>query len=128
MSPLADWAGDIQRPEGGGPQSPSRAQPRRRLHSSVHTDVRDMKLSWLRRSKIIVEVLDDEILVTMPGTSFSVVYEKTTNNRLIASSFSGRKVQNERSMVSFPHFLSLAWTAANEKAKEIGWIVSGRAK
>ena len=83
-----------------------------------------MKLSWFRRSKIIVEVLDDEILVTMPGTSFSVVYEKTTNNRLIASSFSGRKVQDERSMVSFPHFLSLAWTAANEKAKEIGWIVS----
>ena len=86
-----------------------------------------MKLSWLRRSKIIVEVLDDEILVTMPGTSFSVVYEKTKNNRLIASSFSGRKVRDERSIVSFPYFLSLAWTAANEKAKEIGWIVSGRA-
>ena len=83
-----------------------------------------MKLSWFRRSKIIVEVLDDEILVTMPGTSFSVVYEKTKNNRLIASSFSGRKVQDERNMVSFPNFLSLAWTAANEKAKEIGWIVS----
>ena len=79
------------------------------------------------RSKIIVEVLDGEILVTMPGTSFSVVYEKTKNNRLIASSFSGRKVRDERSIVSFPHFLSLAWTAANEKAKEIGWIVSGRA-
>jgi hypothetical protein len=31
-------------------------------------------------------------------------------------------------MVSFPHFLSLAWTAANEKAKEIGWIVSERDK
>jgi hypothetical protein len=86
-----------------------------------------MKLSWFRRSKIIVEVLDDEILVTMPGTSFSVVYEKTKNNRLIASSFSGKKVQDERSMVSFPRFLSLAWTAANERAKEIGWIVSGRA-
>lgn len=86
-----------------------------------------MQLSWFRRSKITVEVLDDEILVTMPGTSFSIVYEKTKNNQLIASSFSGRKVQDERSTVSFPHFLSLAWTAANEKAKEIGWIVSGRA-
>src|SRR4029079_12415330 len=80
------------------------------------------------RSKIIVEVLDGEILVTMPGTSFSVVYEKTKNNRLIASSFSGRKVRDERGRMSFPHFLSLAWTAANEKAKEIGWIVSERAK
>ena len=79
-------------------------------------------------SKIAVDVSDDEILVTMPGTHFSVLYEKTKNNRLIASSFSGRKVQGERSMVSFPYFLSLAWTAANEKAKEIGWIVSERAK
>lgn len=87
-----------------------------------------MKLSWIRRLKIIVEVLDDEILVTMPGTHYSVAYEKTKNNRLIASSFSGRKVHGERSMVSFPHFLSLAWTAANEKAKEIGWIVAKRAK
>ena len=79
-------------------------------------------------SKIIVEVLDGEILVTMPGTSFSVVYEKTKNNRLVASSFTGRKVLGERSRMSFPHFLSLAaWTAANERAKEIGWIVSGRA-
>jgi hypothetical protein len=75
------------------------------------------------RSKIIVEVFDKEIFITMPGTSFSVLYEKTKNDRLMASSFSGRKVHDERSMVSFPHFLSLAWTAANEKAKEIGWIV-----
>jgi hypothetical protein len=85
-----------------------------------------MKLSWFKQSKVIVEVLDDEILVTMPGTSFSIVYEKTKNHQLIASSFSGRKAQDERSMVSFPHFLSVAWTAANEKAKEIGWIISGR--
>ena len=82
-----------------------------------------MKLSWFSRSKVIVEVFDEEIVVTMPGTSFSVMYEKTKNNQLIASSFSGRKVQDERSTVSFPQFLSLAWAAANEKAKEIGWIV-----
>jgi hypothetical protein len=78
----------------------------------------------VQRSKIIVEVFDEEIIVTMPGTSFSV--EKTKNHRLIASAFSGRKVHDERSMVSFPHFLSLAWTAANHKAKEIGWIVPER--
>lgn len=81
----------------------------------------DMKLSFTR-SKIAVEVLDDEILVTMPGTNFSIVYERTKDNRLIASHFSGRKVQHEGNRVSFPRFLSLAWTAANEKAREIGWI------
>jgi hypothetical protein len=68
--------------------------------------------------------LDDEILVTMPGTSFSIVYGKTKDNRLIASSFSARKNQDEKRKVSFPRFLALAWTAANEKAKELGWIVS----
>jgi hypothetical protein len=81
-----------------------------------------MTLPWFTRSKIAVEVLDDEILVTMPGTSFSIVYERTKDNQLIASYFSGRKVQDEENKVSFPRFLSLAWTAANEKAREIGWI------
>ena len=82
--------------------------------------------AWFMRSKIAVDVLDDEILVTMPGTSFSIIYERTKDNQLIASHFSGRKVQDERNKMSFPHFLSLAWTAANEKAREIGWIISRR--
>ena len=63
-----------------------------------------MKLSWFRRSKIIVEVFDGEILVTMPGTGFSVGDEKTKNNRLIASSFSGRKVRDEREHGELPTF------------------------
>ena len=40
-----------------------------------------MKLSWFKQSKVIVEVLDDEILVTMPGTSFSIVYERPSYNQ-----------------------------------------------
>jgi hypothetical protein len=56
------------------------------------------------------------------GTDFSIAYEKAEDNRLIASMFSARKVQDETCKVSFPHFLSLAWAAANEKAREIGWI------
>ena len=52
--------------------------------------------------------------------------ERRHDNQLIASYFSGRKVQGERSKMSFPHFLSLAWIAANEKAREIGWLVPRR--
>jgi len=78
------------------------------------------------RSKIAVEILDDEILVTMPGTTFSIVYERTKDSQFIASYFSGGKVPGERSKMSFPHFLSLAWIAANEKAREIGWLVPRR--
>src|SRR5262245_49046529 len=66
----------------------------------------DMKLPFTR-SKIAVEVLDDEILVTMPGTSFSIVYERTKHNRLIASYFTGRKVQRERNRGELP---SLSFT------------------
>jgi len=58
--------------------------------------------------------------VTLPGTSLSVVYEKTEDNQLLANSFSARK--NENRKLSLPKFLALAWTAANEKAKQIGWI------
>jgi hypothetical protein len=79
-----------------------------------------MGLDWFRGPKIVVEVKGGEILVTMPGTSLSVVYEKTEDNQLIANSFSARK--DEKRKLSLPKFLALAWTAANEKAKPIGWI------
>ena len=79
-----------------------------------------MGLHWFKGPKIVVEVAGSEILVTLPGTSLSVVYEKTDENQLIASSFSARK--DEKRKVSLPKFLALAWTAANEKAKQLGWI------
>jgi hypothetical protein len=79
-----------------------------------------MGLHWFTGPKIVVEVKGGEILVTMPGTSLSVAYEKTEDNQLIANSFSARK--DEKRKLSFPKFLALAWTAANEKAKQIGWI------
>jgi hypothetical protein len=70
--------------------------------------------------KIVVEVKGGEILVTMSGTSLSVVYEKTEDSHLLVNSFSARK--DEKRKLSLPKFLALAWTAANEKAKQIGWI------
>jgi len=79
-----------------------------------------MGLHWFREPEIVVEVKGGEILVTMPSTSLSVVYEKTEDNQLIANSFSARK--DEKRKLSLPKFLALAWTAANEKAKQIGWI------
>ena len=80
-----------------------------------------MGLRWFKKSKVHVEVLGSEIVVKMPGTNFNIVYEKTDDNQLMANSFSG-KVQDKKGQVSFPRFLALAWTAANAKAREIGWI------
>jgi hypothetical protein len=77
---------------------------------------------WFRKPTVSVEVSGAEIIVSMPGTRFNVVYEKTDDNQLVANSFFAPKVQDEKRKVSFPQFLALAWTAANAKAKEIGWI------
>ena len=81
-----------------------------------------MELAWYGRPKISIRVLGSDIIVTMPGTSFRVMYTKTEDNKLVASGFSARKLDNVERQVSFPHFLALAWPAANDKAKEIGWI------
>jgi hypothetical protein len=80
-------------------------------------------LNLLKQPKVTVEVAQDVLVVTMPGTTLSVTYEKTDENRLIASSFHARKAPNETRKVSFPAFLNLAWTAANAKARELGWIM-----
>jgi hypothetical protein len=76
----------------------------------------------VQETENFVEVSGSEIIVRTPGTSFNVVYEKTDDNQLMANSFSARKGQDEARRISFPQFLTLAWTAANEKAKEIGWM------
>ena len=69
-----------------------------------------------------VEVLGADIVVTLPGTSCRVVYSKTADNKLVASTFSAPKVPTEKRGITFAKFLGLAWTAANAKAKEIGWV------
>jgi hypothetical protein len=80
-------------------------------------------LDLVRRQKVAVKVAGDVLVVTMPGTTFSITYEKTEENRLVASSFRARKGLDETRKVSFPKFLGLAWTAANAKARELGWII-----
>ena len=75
-------------------------------------------LDLIRRNRVDVRVAGDVIVVTMPGTTFSITYEKTEDNRLVASAFRARKGLEESRKVTFPKFLTLAWGAANAKAKE----------
>jgi hypothetical protein len=51
---------------------------------------------------VTVEHSDARIIVTMPGTSFSVIYVRAGDNKLVASGFSS--------------------ATANAKARELGWI------
>jgi hypothetical protein len=70
---------------------------------------------------IKVELIGDEIIVTKPGTELVLGYRK-------ASSFPGL-VQTRswvESMTTTPRigeFLAKAFCAANDKARELGWIV-----
>ena len=76
-------------------------------------------LIGLGKPKVAVQVLEDAMVVTLPGTSFRVTY-KRWNGGLVAADFSGRDMQRK---ITMPEFLSLAWNAANYKARELKWIV-----
>jgi len=72
-----------------------------------------------QRFAIHVAVADDAITVTMQGTRYSVTYRKGDEPWLLASD-----IQDDRDFPSWKFtFRAPAWTAANDKARELGWIV-----
>ena len=70
------------------------------------------------KPKVAFLVAGDAIIVTLPGTSFRVTYQRQ-NGSLIATDFSGTDIGRK---ITMPVFLSQAWNAANEKARELSWI------
>ena len=74
-----------------------------------------------RKLKVVVRVAGNNIIVTLPGTNFNVTYERSSDGAaLFARSFGGRRDEGDK--VKLPVFLASAWTAANDKARELGWI------
>ena len=70
----------------------------------------------------LVEVRDEEIIVTMPGTHYAVTYCKPVNSpQLLARRIA--ESDDKHTSISLSEFLTLAWTLANDKARELGWIV-----
>jgi hypothetical protein len=92
------------------------------LYVEQHKGGELLILDLFRKPKVTVEHSDAGIIVTMPGTGFSVIYVRAGDNKLVASGFSSAKRLSEKHKVSFPQFLALAWMAANAKARELGWI------
>jgi hypothetical protein len=69
----------------------------------------------------VLVVLDaDTIVVTMPGTSYSVSYRKLHDIPWLVVSDAR---DDPDSPISKYAFRVQAWTAANDKARELGWIV-----
>ena len=75
----------------------------------------------LLRGNLRIEVRADEIVVTLPGTSYRAVYHKPADKPgLIAAFRSGRWEQG--TPMTQAEFHARAWRAANIKARELGWI------
>jgi hypothetical protein len=65
------------------------------------------------------EVRDDEILVTLPGTSYTVTYYKSASSpRPVAKNFPTK--DDERVPLTREELLARIWKAANDKARELG--------
>ena len=75
--------------------------------------------SW--GSDLRVEMIGDEILVTLPQSHYAVTYYKPKNsNQLLAKRISDK--DDPRIPMTGAEFLAKAWKLGNNKAREVGWI------
>ena len=71
-------------------------------------------------AELRVQVLNDHIIVSLPGSHYSVTYYKSAKStQLVAKFISDR--DDPRVAMSLSEFLVLAWRLANDKARELGW-------
>jgi hypothetical protein len=78
-----------------------------------------MTESW---GRLRIDVVNDEIIVSVPGTSYRVTYFKRANSpQLLARNISHS--DDFRTGLKLSEFLSRAWRVANDKARELRWIV-----
>ena len=67
---------------------------------------------------VLIVLEADTIVVTMPGTSYSITYRKLHEPWLVASDVR----DDPASQINKYMFRAQAWKAANDKARELGWI------
>jgi hypothetical protein len=74
------------------------------------------------KSDLRVEVIGNEILVTLPQSNYAVTYYRPKNSpQLLAKRISDE--DDPRLPMTGGEFLAKAWKLANDKAREVGWIV-----
>ena len=71
-------------------------------------------------SNLRVEVLGSYILVAMRGTCFRAKYRKQDAAWLAVDEYA----ENSEAPITFSEFRALAWEAANDKARQLGWVKS----
>ena len=69
-----------------------------------------------------IKVRDQDIVVTMPGTSLRVVYRKPHSGSQLVARLDYFQDQ-QKGPITRAEFLDRALKAATDKARELGWIV-----
>ena len=71
---------------------------------------------------LVIDVLGGNIRVSLAGSNYTVTYHKPRHSRqLLAKSHPANEDRN--ASMTQGEFLALAWRAANDKAREMGWIL-----
>jgi hypothetical protein len=79
---------------------------------------------WKRdflRGCLKIELVDDELIASLPETTYSITYYLPSNSRGLLARTIPRK-DDPQSAITLSDFLAGAWSAANDKARELGWI------
>jgi hypothetical protein len=75
----------------------------------------------MTHSNLRVEVLGNTIMVAMRGTFFRAKYRKQEAPWLATDEFGP---DDPDAAITFSEFRNLAWSAANDRAQELGWVRS----
>jgi hypothetical protein len=70
---------------------------------------------------LVIDVLGGNIRVSLTGSNYAVTYHKPRNSpQLLAKTLPVNEDLN--APMTQGEFLALAWKAANDRAREMGWI------
>jgi len=74
------------------------------------------------RDLLRIEVIDNEIVVSLPESQLSVTYYKSDKSpQLLAKRITEK--YDPRTPMTVSEFLAKAWKLANDKATELGWLI-----
>jgi hypothetical protein len=73
-------------------------------------------------AELEVHVVDQEIIVNLPGTRCTITFQMASDSPSLIEKPEWTR-GDEQAAIPLTVFRARAWVAANEKARELGWIV-----
>lgn len=90
-------------------------------HPAIKSGRRPDAGSQMTHSNLRVEVLGNTIMVAMRGTCLRAKYRKQEAPWLATDEYGP---DDPDAAVTFSEFRNLAWAAANDRARQLGWVRS----